>query len=320
MDIRRPPTQRANGSTPPSHNSTSDSSNSKYKSGRSRHSRRSAKTTSNPRGSDVSRKTVNNEHGGLRREDVIRPTLREFRKALDFRNYKLVKRSQTYSRKDAERIPRWKRRMATEMEDHKFDGNDKIRVLSFLVAFRSACDTMGIHEGAAVYLITSFMSGNPQQDLKSRLELRSGPFRGSRSRLTKLSTYCQVINYLLGAYADNQIISRSHNDIIRMQQLPDQSPVRFKDELWKKMARCGPVYSQETMTHYFVEGLNENIRNLVRQKHLEQPDITLARLSEYARDLDHRSDGSPYQHETPKSRNRNNRRRRGGTKSGIDSA
>ena len=106
-----------------------------------------------------------------------------------------------------------------------------------------------------------------------------------------LTSYCQIVNYLLRTYADNQTISRTNGEIIRLTQRDNQSPVKFKNFLWSKMSRCGYVYSQEQMIGFFIEGCNIRIRNLVRTKFEEKKDMTLTKLAEFARDMDARTDG-----------------------------
>ena len=60
-----------------------------------------------------------------------------------------------------------------------------------------------------------------------------------------------------------------------------------------------------------VEGLNVQIRNLVRQKYEDFPEITLTRLAEYAGDMDQRTDGTRYGDEKEPQENRKPRGGRG---------
>ena len=140
---------------------------------------------------------------------------------------------------------------------------------------------MGVHEGAAVFLFTHFLKDNPRQDLFLRIESSiSQPV----SEYTRLQTYCQVVNYLLHAYANDNVISRAHGKVTSLKQLPDQDPVRFKDVLWRQMTRCGCAYSQEFMIHTFIEGCIPRIRSLVRCQYTNDPNVTLTCLAELARE------------------------------------
>ena len=178
--------------------------------------------------------------------------------------------------------------MQHEMEPHTFDGRDSIRVLDFLDAFSSSCDSMGVHEGAAVFLFVHFMSDNPKADLKSRIKSTTR----RKTAFAHLFSYCQVVNYLLETYADEQAISQTHAEIIRLQQLRNQSPIKFKNHLWSKAKRCGNVYSQSAMKHVFIEGCNSRIPNLVRRHNADNPRVTLTKLAEAARDFDIQTGGT----------------------------
>ena len=172
------------------------------------------------------------------------------------------------------------------MEPHLFKGGDSVRILSFLDSFRRVCDIMEVHEGAALLLLPQLMTGSPKQDMLQKVESYSkGHWQSER-----LTSYCQAVNYLLETYADNTTISRTHAEIIRLQQKEGQSPLRFKDHLYARASRCGKVYDQEALIHMFIEGCDESIKNLVRQKHVDVKRITLTKLAEYARDVYSKSD------------------------------
>ena len=281
----KPATTKKDDPDDPSSDSSSSisSASSTSRKRRNRKSRRNCRRKTDPDNPDL---------GGLTEKDVIIPTIVEFTRALDFRTYRLRLQDQTFSGTHGRTIPSFKKKMTAEMESHIFDGKDSIKILDFLAAFRRACDGMGVHEGAAVFLFTYFMTGNPAADLSSRIESNPGNFAFHQSRKEDvLTSYCQIVNYLLRTYADNQTISRTNGEIIRLTQRDNQSPVKFKNFLWSKMSRCGCVYSQEQMIGFFIEGCNTRIRNLVRTKFEEKKDMTLTKLAEFARDMDARTDG-----------------------------
>ena len=250
------------------------------------------------------------KYGGLSRADVIRPTLKDFRAALDFRTYRLRRTDQTYSPKDSRNLPSFKKKMMPEMEHHTFDGKYPIRILDFLASFRRACDGMGVHEGAALFLFAYFLKGIPENDLVNRIQSDPGKNPTHRTRREDiLTSYCQVVNYLLRTYADNQTISNTNAEIVRLTQRDDQSPIAFKNYLWQKMTRCGCVYSQDQMINYFTEGCKSTIRSLVRRKLEEDPTISLTKLADYAKDIDQRPDGTRWTDENDENRRRSRKRR-----------
>ena len=117
--------------------------------------------------------------------------------------------------------------MATKMEPHEFKGNDYISILGFHEAFRRSWDGTGVHEGTAIFLVGQVMKKDPKADLLSKIESQSSS-RRSRRRDDTLSSFFQVVNYILELYADNYTTSRPYREIIGLEQLLNQSPYRFK--------------------------------------------------------------------------------------------
>lgn len=140
--------------------------------------------------------------GGRTREDVIRPTLRPFKRALDFRNYRLIHRSQKFDMDDGKRIVTWTKRMKAEMRTRILDGSDPVRIIIFLDAFKRSCNNVGAYEGTATFLIPQFRTRSVQQDLWERIETRGDPKQCTEF----IASYCQAVNYLLKRYADNDVI------------------------------------------------------------------------------------------------------------------
>lgn len=276
------PTAQGNGSDPSSSESSSNDSNVSSKSRRRKERDRKSMASS-----AHSLSTEEDRYGGLTKDDIIKPTHREYLHALNFRTYRLVRRSQTYTDRDAQLFPGWRRKMVQEMEPHTFNGDYSIRILDFLDAFSRACDSMGVHEGAAVFLFVHFMDDNPKEDLKSRVK----SMKRRKNVFSHLLSYCEIVNYLLETYADDQTISRAHTEVIRLQQLRGQNPMKFRNHIWGRALRCGCVYSQRALIYVFIEGCNSRIRNLVRRYHSDNPDITLTKLEEAARDFDIQTGG-----------------------------
>jgi hypothetical protein len=69
-----------------------------------------------------------------------------------------------------------------------FDGSDPLSILTFLSSFKHGCDSGGISEGAATYLLPYFLEGAPQREMNNYI-----------SRLK--ANYCEAVNNLLSTYA-----------------------------------------------------------------------------------------------------------------------
>jgi len=86
------------------------------------------------------------------------------------------------------------------MKANFFDATDLISILSFLGNFKAACDSNDVHEGAAMWILPHFMKKPASVAVTSRLRLKKS--EGRRSEGT-LSSYCEVVNHLLGQYASD---------------------------------------------------------------------------------------------------------------------
>ena len=117
--------------------------------------------------------------------------------------------------------------MATKMEPHEFNGSDYIRIVGFFEAFRLSWDGMGVYKGTSIFLVGQVMKKDPKADLLSKIESQSSSRRSHR-RDDTLSSFFQVVNYMLELYADSATISRTYREIIGLEQLLKQSPYRFK--------------------------------------------------------------------------------------------
>ena len=189
----------------------------------------------------------------------IIPVNRGYRRALDYKTYRLLNTSPICSNYTYTRITRFEKDLRVQMQAKTFDGKDPIRILSFLHSFQNAADTNGLHEGAAMWLIVRFMSGPAHHALNARL----APAIQAASA-GKLTTYCQVIQYLLQTYASDEEIARVDAEVKRFVQQPNQSAHKYALALYDKTSRCGPVYTEEDIISLFVEGLHESIRGHVR--------------------------------------------------------
>ena len=117
---------------------------------------------------------------------------------------------------------------------------------------------MCVHEGGAVFLVGHLMNRDPKADLFSKIESQSS--RRSCRRDDTLTSFCKVVSYLLKIDAGSATTSRTHREIIGLEQLPNQSPYRFKKHLWAKTSRCGCVYNQHRFINFFIEECNYKIR------------------------------------------------------------
>ena len=163
----------------------------------------------------------------------IRPLNYLFKKFMDYRRYRLHNRSGRYNAKVASMVSRAGKRMALQMKGVTFSGDDPIAVLNFLSRFTAACNQNGVHEGAALWCFQFFMTGTALAKEQTRIVGESGVADARRDEV--LSSYPEVVNYLLRTYATNEVYAEVANFL----QSSGMSETEYGDRLWRKALRCG---------------------------------------------------------------------------------
>lgn len=221
--------------------------------------------------SKLASKTVS----GLKRIKPVNPLYKE---ALDYRTYRLLKTSTRYNHKIAGKIHKWQSRLKVQMEFKRFKPSDPISILGYLHAFKAACDALGIHEGAAMWLLKAYMEEPARSSLSMRL---SHPKTGKAGK-GKLTSYSSAVNYLLQTYASDDVIAEAEADLRHFTQTRNITPQEYAVALTLKVLRCGPVYTEARMIGIYIEGLQESIRSTVRTYWGEHPQADLNALARHA--------------------------------------
>lgn len=120
-----------------------------------------------------------------------------------------------------------------------FDLFDPISIIAFLSAFKPACDTNGMHKGADMWLLHFFMKKQAAAALKLRIALLPRSCR--RRKEGALTTYWEVVNYLLDTYATDDVVAKTHARMGHYTQLQKKTPAEYADLLRTKVLRCDRV-------------------------------------------------------------------------------
>lgn len=147
--------------------------------------------------------------------------------------------------------------MDVQMKSCVFKRSDPISVLIFLEKFKSACITNSIHEGASKWMFPYFFNKPAKAALSYRKTTQN---LGQTHFEDKLTTYCQVVNYMLKTYAADDIGAKREADINRFKQAAGMSVVRFSKLLCKKAPRCRQIYEKSTLKRIFIKGLQKSNR------------------------------------------------------------
>lgn len=100
------------------------------------------------------------------------------------------------------------------MKTNIFDPYYPIQIISFFSSFKLDCDTNGIHEVVAMWLLHFFMNKQAAAALDSTIALcaKSSQKRQKEGTLTK---YCEVVEYLLDTYVTDDVIPETDAEIMR---------------------------------------------------------------------------------------------------------
>jgi len=206
-----PQEKRKNERTSPSNSSDSDSETSQDE---PRYTSRLPEIETNPAQKKLS------AHG----VKVLRPVNHLFRKALDYRNYRLNDTSTLFDDSVSKVVSKKAKRLEVQMKPLVFDGKDPISIINFLV----------------------------------HLE----PY-GAQVSSKSITTYPQAVNYLLRTYASDDVIKTSDAEIRNFAQ-GTRSETEFAHALYDRALRCGPVYKEMTLMNIFVDALSPSIEKNVR--------------------------------------------------------
>jgi len=175
------------------------------------------------------------------------------------------------------------RRMEVQLKSQIFDPMDPITILSFLPAFKTACDSNGIHEGAAMWLFQFFVKKTAKAALSARTTTVSAS--GGKTKASQLTSYPAVVQFLLRTYATDEVIAEADAEISRYRQPDRMSPQDYAHNLWTKALKCGTVHDEDRLKGIFIEGLHESIRQSVRNYWSKNGDADLQELARHAKSM-----------------------------------
>lgn len=139
------------------------------------------------------------------------------------------------------------------------DEKAPIRIHRYLLAYRDSCNTNGIHEGVAMWNLKYTVSGMVRQNLAWRM---SRP--GTGATQGRLTTYAQVVNWLLTSYDSDGNVSRANQEV-RLMIHDTMDLVEYANTLNDNALFCGNVYPESNVMSIFLDGANPLIVENVRQ-------------------------------------------------------
>jgi len=148
---------------------------------------------------------------------------------------------------------------ATFGRDAEWDGTPALGVFEFLNRFVKERNDNDVSEGRALYLIPEFTKG----DLKREMYTIMPSLQGGRSG--EVSSYMELVNWLLRKYADEQSLSDQdvlfHGASQEDREAENDFYVRFRG--FHRL--CGHIHTEGKMKRRYMQGLGWEIRADVRE-------------------------------------------------------
>lgn len=117
-----------------------------------------------------------------------------FRKAADYRPYRLIKQSARYGYGLAHELYRMAKRIVVQIKNRMISRKNPMSVIAFLYDFKSACKACRIHDGEEMWLYKQYRTGPVETAVKSLVAM---PKYVNTGHEAALRTYFEVFKLVL---------------------------------------------------------------------------------------------------------------------------
>lgn len=124
---------------------------------------------------------------------VLRAMQESFSKVVECCTYRLKNKNQRKNSKIASKLAKLVKKLQSQLNKTDFDKMDPISNLTFLREFCDVCDSIGIHEKVATWLVSHFTTKPASSSFRARLSPEKIYATGLHNE--RLSTYVKVFNY-----------------------------------------------------------------------------------------------------------------------------
>lgn len=125
---------------------------------------------------------------------VIEPFNDHIADTVDYRNFRLLKKSSFYDDDAAKELHEMAKKIAVKVRDRTISGKDPMSIFAFLQKFKSVCEARGIHESTERCLLKKFLLSPAEVAVEALVTLTcfAKGFRGGA-----LKTYSAVFQLLV---------------------------------------------------------------------------------------------------------------------------
>ena len=208
---------------------------------------------------------------------VIQPANREYKVLLNYRHYRLRNRRQKMSTKDQKRMKRLISALSTSFTRKKFDGTDKIQVLSFLAEFVKRTDRLRMTEAQAREALPEFLKGSA--------EIRFNAASGVSASRSGIGSFCEAIQYLLLTYATDTVIDEALEELRTTKQKTAETELDYSSRLCEAEFRLGNVHKWHDRKLHFIDGLLSATKSLVAKFNRDKRKSTYWDVVDYAQSV-----------------------------------
>lgn len=155
--------------------------------------------------------------------------------------------------------------------------------LRFLARFKDACNHNEVSEGAALWCMQYFLTGQAASLLQSRLSGATMAIDSQRGEM--LTSYPEAVNFLLMTYATDDAMAEALLEVEGYKKSTGVTETEFSNELWRRALRCGTVFSGNRLKGIFVEGVLPSIRTQLRNHATDHPKADYETILRFAKGL-----------------------------------
>lgn len=144
-------------------------------------------------------------------------------------------------------------------EDEYLGSFDSVSIMGFSPTLKTACDTNGVYKCVALWPLTFFMKKAANIDLISRmLSSKSGKHHNE----WKLTSYGEVVRYILEMYATDNVIAEMHGEVLPFTEQSNMTPTKIEG-LRNKAVCCDIVFDWYVVQGIFIKRIPRPIQHSI---------------------------------------------------------
>ena len=205
----------------------------------------------------------------------LKPTNRDYKPLLSYRQYRLRNRSQRSRTGSSNRkVKEFLRHREIARKGERFEGRDGITILHFLEKVVEDVELVGLSEAQALLAIGHCLSGQARALFQSA----SGILPGGNG----IASWAEAVQYLLQTYATDRAIEEAIRAMEALSQRADEDEKQFAARFTLAEQRCGNVHRWSDRKLLYIDSLHGSIKPLVARFNRNSRRATFHDVVEFA--------------------------------------